>query len=117
MVMPVLIFGWSDWLADKGIADIKQYLQENGIALAEVLESFVYGSFSDRELYGIACEGKSGEERLRFKAEWDDKKRSSLTDIGSYCTKVARQLRAVAGNRGPKAGTVQSLEGRQEGGR
>jgi hypothetical protein len=99
-VVPITALGGSEsWLKDNGIPDIKSYIKENRLKMAEILESVLYGHARDRALFNAAVEKMSNEDARLYREQWDDKKRSSLNHIGAACLHYAKALREMAGDK------------------
>lgn len=93
MKSPVL-FGWDQWLQEQGIEDFNQWVKEHADAIADALESVIIGNAHDRELVNDALKAiEDPAKREAFRAKHHDKKRSSMSDIGSACWKTAKTLR------------------------
>lgn len=93
-VWPIVAFGGMEkFLNDKGIKDINAYIVENAEKIATILETVAYGTVPDRQLFNSAQSHMTPEEASKFRAEWNDKRRSSMTNIGENCLETARWLR------------------------
>jgi hypothetical protein len=92
--IPLMIFGSHEpWLKEQGIADINRWIMDNALALAEFLETVAYGSVRDRRGFDEAVKRMTPEKAAEHRAWWNDRCRSSMTDIGGGALKLAAQLR------------------------
>lgn len=90
-----ILFGWDDWLAERGI-DLDQFIPAHRPELADALDSVLIGKAAARQdvedMLAVIAEDK--------RAEWDarrqDRHRSSMNDIGSRAKAYARRLRENA---------------------
>lgn len=91
---PVL-FGWETWLEEHGImlehvGQGASWLSENGEAMIEALRSVRIGSAAERRAMLDAEKYITDPEKLKaYKAEQQDKARSSMNDIGTACWEYA----------------------------
>jgi len=97
-VLNILAFGgetaFEGWMAGVGITDINEYIESNLDAICKVLESTLYGSFTDRETYSKALSLIDGEaERTQWRDYWESSKRSSMTMICKTAWAYAKALR------------------------
>lgn len=65
-------------------------------ALAEVYDSFLIGSMSERWAFEKAMSVILDEDKAAFKEQWQDRERSSMNDICAYAYNLARGLRNKA---------------------
>lgn len=92
-VLPLLFGGALDaWLAAR-VGDLTVYLDREAGRIADVLDSVTVGSRAERSALFERLERLPAEERAFARREWHDKRRQSLTDIGSYAWQLAAQLR------------------------
>lgn len=86
-----LIFGWMDWLKEHGIDSdwIEAHLPE----LADAMASFLIGSASDRIEVEACLAEMPPEKHEAWLAARHDRKRSSMSDIGSRAHEIARIVR------------------------
>ena len=98
-VVPITVLGSSEaWLKEHGVDNIEEYIKENRLKMAEILESVLYGHAEDRALFNAAIEKMSKEDAQLYREQWNDKKRSSLNDIGAACLHYAKAFREMAGD-------------------
>jgi hypothetical protein len=89
-------FGWDRWLADNRISSIKDYLadEKNSEAVAAALDSVLIGNLTERRTFIDAMKYiDDPAKREAFRAEFHDKHRSSMNDIGTACYNTAKWLR------------------------
>jgi hypothetical protein len=99
-VVPITALGTAEpWLKQNGVSDIEAYIKANRLKMATILESALYGDVSDRALFNAAVEKMSKENAHAFREEWNDKKRSSLNNIGAACLHYAKAFREMAGDK------------------
>ena len=96
--VPIFLFAKEEqieeWFKGKTGLSITDFLEANKDAVIECLESVLIGSFRDRELFTSAVDKMDDvEKKKQFQAEWHDKKRSSMNDIGGDAQKYAEHLR------------------------
>ena len=90
---PVL-FGWEDWLAKREI-DLSQYIKDNRLLLADILDTVMLGTPSGRaDLEAMLAEIPE-ERREAWIADRNDRRRSSLNDIEGVAHKYAKRLREL----------------------
>jgi hypothetical protein len=95
-VFPIMLFGGVDkWLEDNGIKDLHEYLQTNKDKLVKVLKSCVYGRIGSRQLFESAISKMTLTDALKYREEWNDKKRSSMNNIGKNCLYYAEKMEAL----------------------
>jgi hypothetical protein len=102
--MPPFVFAKEDqimdWLKDNaGVTekDIGEAFGARLAGMADVFGSVVIGSFSAREQFVAAVEAiDDPAKRETFVAKWNDKKRSSMNNIGARCKKLATAFRDKA---------------------
>ncbi len=71
----------------------KLYTGEKVDVMIDALKSIVIGSRSDRDIFESATSKITDEaERKKFIDEWNDKKRSSMNDIGGYAQKLVKRF-------------------------
>lgn len=88
---PVL-FGWNEWLADRGID--KSFIDANAGRIADALDSFLIGGANERgDVESMLAALPSDEARDKWRAERQDRHRSSMNDIGSAAYALAKRLR------------------------
>jgi hypothetical protein len=95
-VLPILIFGGAeDWLKQNKIDDLDKYIDTHMPEMIKVLESVLYGGFDTRELFNKAISSMTPKEALKYRKEWNEKKRSSMTNIGKVYLAYADKLRGL----------------------
>jgi hypothetical protein len=92
--MPVLMGGASEWFKKTFGVSLDDWFKNNLGLVADALESVVIG---DREVYEATFPLVESSKIDQFKAEWLDKNRSSMNNIGSRATQIARALRKKIG--------------------
>ena len=96
-VVPIMLFGTHEkWLKEQQINDLGEFVHANLIPMADFLESVCYGHRSEREAVEVACRRMSPQNAEEHRFWWNNKKRTSLNDIGKGCLALAKQLRAKA---------------------
>lgn len=99
-VVPITALGCAEsWLKENGVSDIEAYIKANRLKMAAILESALYGGAGDRALFNAAIEKMSKEDAHLYREQWNDKKRSSLNDIGAACLHYAKAFREMAGDK------------------
>jgi len=103
VVVPVFLFGGHDEWARANFdgKDLEAVLASVSFsAVADCLDSCVIGGFTDRETFerGAALIDDP-EKRATWRAEWLDRKRTSLNDIGGRAAKLAAHLRKLPARR------------------
>lgn len=93
--VPVFLLGGSTlWYEDtfgrspyKGLCALHKELED-------ALETLVLGNYSDRRIYESALDAiDDAKKREEFIATWNDKRRTSLTDVGARARELAKWLR------------------------
>lgn len=84
------------WLDDRFGGDLVKFREAHANEVADAVSSILYGSPSDRNLFQLATKKMTPEETEIFRAEWNDKKRSSMNDYHKICMEAARRLREIA---------------------
>ncbi len=98
IVLPLMIFGGQDkWLKEHEVNDIDAYLKENRTKLADIFESVFYGHLQDKASFNSTISKMTPERAKQYKKEWNEKRRSSLTNIEQYCLDYAKALRQNGG--------------------
>lgn len=99
-VVPITALGCEEsWLRENGVSNIEAYIKANRLKMALILESVLYGSISDRVLFNAAVEKMSQEDARLYREQWNDKKRSSLNNIGAACLHYAQAFREMTGDK------------------
>jgi hypothetical protein len=93
MVVPLMLFGThEEWFKENDI-NLDHFISEHAKAIAAFLDTCVYGDVDDRRVYEYMCRGMSDDEVAEYKSKWDDRKRSSMNNIGAAAHSIAMQLR------------------------
>jgi len=101
-VCPIFAFSCPErlveWLGDRNISNgsADEFILANGDKLATILESVVYGNVSDRRLLVSAMAAMEPAVAAQYLAEWNDTKRSSMTNIRAKALELASHLRQRA---------------------
>lgn len=96
--VPFFLFGGHDeWFLGQFGAKagdvIARCMTSSRSAIADALDSVVIGTPRDRELYEEALSAMSEADRAAYRKTWHDRKRSSLSDYGSFAWGLAERLR------------------------
>jgi hypothetical protein len=94
--MPIFLFGgFDEWFTEnfgKNVSDLFQ--QASPGKIADVLETIVIGSVSDRAEYMQGLEkSKTNKLKAVFAETWHDTRRSSMNDIRARALEVAKKLK------------------------
>lgn len=98
-VLPLLLFANEEQINaalgahDMSLGTLSGWMDANKAALADFLESVLYGSARDRELFTAMTAKLSVDEVRKQRAVWNERKRSSLNDYGAFCLSFAKGLR------------------------
>lgn len=94
--MPIFIFGGSEkWIKDNFNCNVNELFESADMhAIADVLDSIVIGDRKDFE--SAVSSIRSVSARKAFIADWNDRKRSSMNDIGGRARKLAEIYRRAA---------------------
>jgi len=105
-IIPLLMFGgFIRWLVDVGIAKpehdeaeagaaLKAYVLDHKLAIADVLDTCMYGSFADRKAYNRGLDMILGTvAKTKWRDDWATDRRSSVNDICAACWATAKTLR------------------------
>lgn len=90
---PVL-FGWSEWLASYGVDDA--WVESHRLQLADAFDSFLIGGGAERNDLQRAMELMTPEAREQFKADRNERHRTSMNNIGRAAYARAKRLRELA---------------------
>lgn len=92
--IPIFIFGgFEEWYRDEFGRDYKTGYSDLKEEISDALDSFMFGTFEDRERYEMALKCITDlDKREEFKEKWNDGI-SSMNDIGTYCHNLAKKLR------------------------
>ena len=95
-VWPIVIFGGQDeWLIDHDITDLGEYIKENAIEIANILESAMYVSIGERKSIKLAMEKMSEDKSREYLRELNEIKRTSMNNIGEVCLSLADRLKKI----------------------
>lgn len=101
-VVPVMLFGGIDrWCKEKGI-NLDAFIPQNYVPMAEFLDSVCYGSVRDRQECDEACLRMSPDEAAKYRAARNDRRRSSMNNIGKAALQLASQMRKQAKSKPPE---------------
>lgn len=91
--VPVFIFGGAEeWYIEQFGRSSYDGLKAKKKQVVEALGSMMLGNFEDRRRYEATLSAiTEPDKREKFIAEWQDG-RSSMSDIGTYCHRLAEQL-------------------------
>ncbi len=104
--VPIFLFGGvEEWCSEKfgsaANAVLRSTLDDKAAEVATSLESCVIGDRSDREMFtNTLALIDDPEKREQFKAQWHDKNRSSMNDIGKRAKIHAARLRTKIAKNG-----------------
>lgn len=93
--VPIFLFSsWRAWVKERfGFDEAETMLEQHKADVAATLRTACTGSFSDRELFDAALAAITQEgKRKAFLADWDDKRRTSLTQITNRANELADWL-------------------------
>lgn len=99
-VLPVFVGGsqraCEDWLESEGIESLTDYVVRNAERIADVLDSSMVGTASDRAAYREGLEKCDGcPNRIRdWRTNWDDRHRTSITRVCQDAWSLASTLRS-----------------------
>jgi hypothetical protein len=86
-----ILFGWDEWLTDRGVKE--GYVTDHLDAIATALESVMIGGVNDRIDVKEATENMSNDQKKAFLKRRQDRRRSSMSDIGGACHRYAMAIR------------------------
>lgn len=89
---PVL-FGWDEWLKDRGIDG--DWVVEHRHEIADALDSFLIGRASERKEAKEAMAMMTPEKAAEYKAARQERNRTSMNQIGEAAYKIAARLRKM----------------------
>jgi hypothetical protein len=93
--VPIFLFSsWRAWVKERfGFDEAEQMLEAHKVDVIAALKSACTGSISDRKLFDSALAAITDDEkRAAFLADWDDKKRTSMTAIANAAHDTAKWL-------------------------
>lgn len=96
-----VMFGWQEWLDDRGIT--AEWTSDHREEIAAALESFLIGSPSHRADVESMLAELPEEKREAWRAKRQDRHRSSLNQIGEAAYKYAAAIRKKLNKRKVKA--------------
>lgn len=95
-IVPIMLFGSSEaWLKKEGI-NLEKFIHENCLPMAKFLETVCYGSIDQREAVDVACSRMTPRKSEEHRRWWNDKRRSSLNDVGKGALALAKRFREMA---------------------
>ena len=98
-VCPLLLFGNAEAYIDEyfdGMDGFKKFIDENGLAIADCLDSVMSFSFGQRFAYEEAIKVMTREQMVEYRDKVHDRNRSSMNNIGGYSWRLAKKLREKA---------------------
>ena len=87
-----MLFGWDDWLAERGIDT--DWVDDRAEEIADALDSFLIGSLSARQDVLDMLDELPEENRQSWRDRRQDRHRSSMNQIGEAAYQTAMSLRA-----------------------
>lgn len=90
---PVL-FGWDDWLKEKGIDDLGAYITAHKTEIVAALDSVLIGDARAREEVEATLRRIPPEQHEAWLADRHGLRRSSMNDIGATAAKLSARLRS-----------------------
>ena len=95
--VPIFIGGGAEeWYAEKFGRALNDGIKANMLDVAECLESLVIGNRQD---YDAAMKFIAEDKLAAFKADWHDRHRSSMNDIGRRAARYAKAFREKASDK------------------
>ena len=85
------LFGWEEWLKDRGIDS--DWISAHRTEIADALDSFLIGDLTTRQDVEDTLAELPPGEREAWKAKRQDRHRTSMTKIGEAATDLAKRLR------------------------
>ena len=89
-----IMFGWKEWLDDRGIDS--KFIDAHLLEIADAFDSFLIGDVKYRLDVESMLAALSEEAREKWRAERQDRYRSSVNKIGEAAYKYADKLRKKA---------------------
>ena len=89
-----VMFGWNEWMKEKGIDD--EWIAEHKLAIADALDSFLIGNANRREDVESMLEMLPDDKKAEWRDSHQNRNRTSLNQIGESAYKLAKQLREPA---------------------
>jgi len=94
--LPLFTFGGDPetWFKKEFEIDIHTFIEENRERIADCLDSILIGGIGERKgIEAVLAAISNPEERERAWVAYQDKKRSSMNDIGTYARDLAKAIR------------------------
>ncbi len=91
-----ILFGWDDWLGEKGID--QNWVESHKTEIADCLESFLIGGKAEREDVDSMLSMLTDDKRQEWIDGRQERRRSSVSKIGEYAYAKAKQLRGIYEN-------------------
>lgn len=91
-----ILSGWDNWLKKRGIENLRKYIEMNKHEIADILDTVMIGSGTEREEAEAVMSLMPKNERQKWLYDRHEKRRSSLSNIGLVAGKLARKLRMLA---------------------
>jgi len=88
-----ILFGWDEWLSQKGVDNVASFVKEHKEDIANCLESILIGTYKDREDAENTLKFIKDEHLITWLEERHNRKLSSMTDIGSLAWELAEKIR------------------------
>lgn len=88
-----ILFGWNEWLQDRGMN--KAWFDAHVQQIADAFDSFLIGGQNEREDVESMLALLDDDKRERWRADRQDRHRSSINQIGERAYDYAKNLRAV----------------------
>jgi len=89
-----ILFGWDEWLTEKGIDET--WFKTHALEIADALDSFMIGDAARRADVDSMLELLPPEKRNQWVAERQERRRSSLNKIGERAYELAQKFRSEA---------------------
>lgn len=95
-----ILFGWDEWFESRGIDS--DWVDAHRDGIADAFDSFLIGSTEQRVDIEEAMAAMTPEAREKYRAERQDRNRSSMNQIGEAAYEYAKQFRAKPSKQGAK---------------
>lgn len=89
-----ILFGWNEWLNDRGIND--EWTKAHAGEIADAFDSFLIGNINKRKDVEEMLALLPAEKREEWKASRQDRHRSSMNQIGEAAMQNAKNWRKFA---------------------
>jgi len=96
-----IIFGWDEWLDDRGIDSA--WMKEHALEIADALDSFLIGDANFRADVESIMEMLPEEKQQEWRDKWQERQRTSMNQVGERAYALAWQLRANVEAEGAKS--------------